>query len=138
MQLSSVLVLLASTAGVIADLHSYALCTSHIQPIGNPNTCPKKRDTSDNNELLKFNRSRIMGRAYADNAEATKKACAAYRNRNTGNKQWDKCPDCTVGWRHSEDPNYCALACNSNGWHIGGDEWLYYCKQAGADGSEAY
>ncbi|KAF6802086.1 hypothetical protein CMUS01_15457, partial [Colletotrichum musicola] len=87
--------------------------------------------------------------------EATKKACAAYRKRNTGSKQWDTCPDCTVvrsstltlialssvsstGVRHTTDPNYCAIACNSNAEHIGGDEWLYYCKQAGADGSEAY
>ncbi|KAF6790007.1 hypothetical protein CSOJ01_14662 [Colletotrichum sojae] len=137
MQLSSVLILLASTTGVIADLHKYAFCTSRIQPIGNPNSCPKKRDTSDN-EVLNLARSRIMGRAYADNAEATKKACAAYRKRNTGSKQWDTCPDCTVGVRHTTDPNYCAIACNSDAEHIGGDEWLYYCKQAGADGSEAY
>ncbi|KAF6837996.1 hypothetical protein CMUS01_04827 [Colletotrichum musicola] len=137
MQLSSVLVLLASTTGVIADLHKYAICTSKFQPINNPNTCPKKRDTSDN-DVLNLARSRIMGRGYGDNAEATKKACAAYHNRNTGNEQWDKCPDCTVGWRNTNDPNYCVLACNSAAEHIGGDEWLYYCKQAGADDADAY
>ncbi|KAG8162297.1 hypothetical protein KVR01_008062 [Diaporthe batatas] len=137
MQLSFVLILLASTAGVMADLHKYALCTSKFQPIDNPNTCPKKRDVLDSG-VLDLATSRIKGRGYGDNAAATKKACAAYRNRNTGNEQWDKCPDCTIGWRQSQDPTYCAITCNSNGEHIGGDEWLYYCKQAGADDSDAY
>lgn len=27
--------------------------------------------------------------------DATKCACEAYRNRNTGDNQWDQCPDCT-------------------------------------------
>ncbi|WYZ43411.1 hypothetical protein EsH8_VI_001110 [Colletotrichum jinshuiense] len=139
MQLSTLVVLLASTAGVMADLHKYATCNSHIQPIGNPNTCPKKRDTTPNDgDLINIARSRIMARSYGDNAAATRKACAAYRNRNTGNQQWDKCPDCTVGYRHTPDADYCVLACNSAGSHLGGDEWNYYCKQAGADESEAY
>ncbi|OLN86075.1 hypothetical protein CCHL11_05309 [Colletotrichum chlorophyti] len=44
--------------------------------------------------------------------EATKCACDMYRRRNTGNKQWDQCPDCT--YMH------------------------YYCnKKCGAEGSEA-
>ncbi|KAF6817777.1 hypothetical protein CSOJ01_02214, partial [Colletotrichum sojae] len=122
---------------VVADVHKYAFCTSRIQPINNNNVCPKKRDILEG-DAINMTRSRIIGRAYGDNEAATRKACAAYKNRNTGNKQWDKCPDCTVGWRHTEDPTYCAIACNSAGSHIGGDEWLYYCKQSGADGSEAY
>ncbi|KAG7148289.1 hypothetical protein HYQ46_002851 [Verticillium longisporum] len=49
-------------------------------------------------------------------------------SRNTGNKRWDKCPDCTFD----------GLGCNSAGWHIGGDEMNYYCsKKCGAQGSEA-
>jgi hypothetical protein len=101
---------------VMADLHNYATCNSNIQPVGNPNTCNKKRDLSGE-ELITPARSRIFGRAYGDvstaswqhlyhqkkilttleqNAAATRKACAAYRNRNTGNKMWDKCPDCTT------------------------------------------
>jgi acetone carboxylase gamma subunit len=28
------------------------------------------------------------------NKDATAKACDAYKRRNTGDKQWDKCPDC--------------------------------------------
>lgn len=34
------------------------------------------------------------------NLTAIQKACAAYRNRNTRNKQWDKCPDCTMVCLH--------------------------------------
>ncbi|KAF6803341.1 hypothetical protein CMUS01_15116 [Colletotrichum musicola] len=94
---------LPALLSVVADVHKYAFCTSRIQPINNNN-----------------------------NEAATRKACAAYKKRNTGNKQWDKCPDCTV------DPTYCAIACNSAGSHIGGDEWLYYCEQNGADGADAY
>ncbi|KZL81686.1 hypothetical protein CI238_12472 [Colletotrichum incanum] len=48
-------------------------------------------------------------------------------NRNTGNKQWDQCLDCTFD----------GLQCNSAGKHIGGDELYYYCtKKCGAQGSE--
>jgi hypothetical protein len=44
-----------------------------------------------------------IGGQHVYNADATKKACDAYLARNTGDKQWDKCPDCkmvsqTVGW----------------------------------------
>ncbi|GJC79118.1 hypothetical protein Ct61P_03313 [Colletotrichum tofieldiae] len=59
--------------------------------------------------------------------DATKCACNYYKNRNTGNKQWDQCPDCTFD----------GLQCNSAGKHIGGDELYYYCtKKCGAQGSE--
>lgn len=30
------------------------------------------------------------------NDAATKAACEAYRNRNTGGEQWDTCPDCAM------------------------------------------
>ncbi|APA11648.1 hypothetical protein SS1G_05103 [Sclerotinia sclerotiorum 1980 UF-70] len=67
----------------------------------------------------------LKGDGYVYNSKATQDACTAYKNRNTGNKQWDKCPDCymdTVDIPH----------CHTNGWHMGGDEWSYYCKQKGA------
>ncbi|KAH7347505.1 hypothetical protein B0T11DRAFT_333612 [Plectosphaerella cucumerina] len=137
MQFSTFVVLLATSTGVMADLHNYATCNSNIQPVGNPNTCNKKRDLSGE-ELITRARSRIFGRAYGDNAAATRKACAAYRNRNTGNKMWDKCPDCTTGQRSTSNPNYCVVTCESRAGHIGGDEWLHYCRQAGADSSDAY
>lgn len=50
---------------VMADLHNYATCNSNIQPVGNPNTCNKKRDLSGE-ELITPARSRIFGRAYGD------------------------------------------------------------------------
>ncbi|KAF1976234.1 hypothetical protein BU23DRAFT_551708 [Bimuria novae-zelandiae CBS 107.79] len=65
------------------------------------------------------------------NDAATKAACAAHSKRNTGSKQWDICPDCTIktvgGLTH----------CNSAAKHIGGDELNYYCKQNGAGASLA-
>ncbi|KAG8162658.1 hypothetical protein KVR01_007136 [Diaporthe batatas] len=65
---------------------------------------------------------------YEIDAAATKCACTMYKARNTGNEQWDKCPDCTFD----------GLQCISNGWHIGGDEFDYYCEEkCGAEGSEA-
>ena len=61
---------------------------------------------------------------------ATECACGYYKNRKTGTKQWDRCPDCTF------DAN--AGECHSNDWHIGGDEMNHYCtKYCGAQGSEA-
>ncbi|THV44558.1 hypothetical protein BGAL_0617g00010 [Botrytis galanthina] len=78
--------------GTIADLHTRGWCTDFKQ-VGYIKSTP-------------------------NNNVATKAACAAYKNRNTGTKQWDTCPDCTPK-------------------HIGGDEWNYYCLQAGAYASEA-
>lgn len=37
-----------------------------------------------------------IGGSNVYNAAATEAACTAYLNRNTGNKQWDQCPDCTM------------------------------------------
>ncbi|CCD44420.1 hypothetical protein ACHAPC_002499 [Botrytis cinerea] len=70
------------------------------------------------------------GGANVYNADATAATCTNYKNRNTGSKQWDQCPDCTMittGIPH----------CQSADWHIGGDELSYYCKQNGAGGSLA-
>ncbi|KAF7908731.1 uncharacterized protein EAF01_004486 [Botrytis porri] len=64
------------------------------------------------------------------NSAATIAACTNYRNRNTGSEQWDQCPDCnmiTTGTPH----------CRSDAWHIGGDEWYYYCQQNKAGDSLA-
>ncbi|THX22908.1 hypothetical protein D6D12_08804 [Aureobasidium pullulans] len=65
---------------------------------------------------------------YEIDLKATECACDYYKQRNTGDNQWDKCEDCT----------YDGLQCNSAGWHIGGDEMNYYCtKKCSAQGSEA-
>ncbi|KAB8227621.1 hypothetical protein ETB97_010612 [Aspergillus alliaceus] len=67
------------------------------------------------------------------NRAATEKACAAYKKRNTGNEQWDQCPDCTL--KNERDLLY---YCESAGKHIGGDELHYYCTQNGAADSVAW
>ncbi|KAI9641873.1 hypothetical protein NHQ30_009740 [Ciborinia camelliae] len=89
-------VLLLSLTGLsVADLHDRAICINWV------------------NNVAVYNEA------------ATRYACWRYRNRNTGNKQWDKCPDCYYaagGWAH----------CQSDGWHMGGDEITYYCKLKGA------
>ncbi|PYI07083.1 hypothetical protein BO78DRAFT_469380 [Aspergillus sclerotiicarbonarius CBS 121057] len=67
------------------------------------------------------------------NKAATEKACTYYKNRNTGSKQWDQCPDCTL-----LNDQSLLYYCKSEGQHIGGDELNYYCGLAGADGSLAW
>ncbi|OJJ78793.1 uncharacterized protein ASPGLDRAFT_30381 [Aspergillus glaucus CBS 516.65] len=67
------------------------------------------------------------------NKAATEKTCDAYKNRNTGSKQWDQCPDCTL--KSERDLLY---YCESEGEHIGGDELNYYCTQNGAGDSVAW
>lgn len=83
------------------------------------------------------------------NAGATKAACGNYRVRNTGGKQWDKCPDCemvsedqverTTVLTDCDQRNIGNLdVCHSDAWHIGGDEINYYCEKInGAGGSWA-
>ncbi|PSN65047.1 hypothetical protein BS50DRAFT_645036 [Corynespora cassiicola Philippines] len=89
MQFTYLLVGLAPLVSfVTADLHNFAVCANN-------------RDGGDFT-LLK---------------EATECACNYYKNRNTGNKQWDQCPDCTFN----------GMECHSAGWHIGGDEMYHYC-----------
>ncbi|KAL0576020.1 hypothetical protein V5O48_005965, partial [Marasmius crinis-equi] len=93
---------------VLADLHDFAWCHNYV-PAQNLKIGPKNEP----------------------NPDATRAACHAYRNRNTGDKQWDTCPDCTVGL--SGD----SIVCRSAAKHIGGDEFSYYCKKNGASGSGA-
>ncbi|KAH6679989.1 hypothetical protein F5X68DRAFT_234505 [Plectosphaerella plurivora] len=100
MQLSILLAAAAATV-VVADLHTYARCND--------------REFDGLNEKA------------VENSGATQAACDRYKARNTGNQQWDKCPDCKTSFRGD------VLVCNSLGWHLGGDEWDYYCKQVGAD-----
>ncbi|KAJ4358838.1 hypothetical protein N0V95_002691 [Ascochyta clinopodiicola] len=72
------------------------------------------------------------GGASVYNEAATKKACDNYKARNTGDKQWDQCPDCQMKVIGNLN------VCNSEGWHIGGDEINYYCSDInGAGGSLA-
>ncbi|KAI9931402.1 hypothetical protein ASPWEDRAFT_181282 [Aspergillus wentii DTO 134E9] len=67
------------------------------------------------------------------NRDATEKACTAYKNRNTGSKQWDTCPDCTI-----KNDQSILYYCDTAAQHMGGDEWNYYCKQNGAEESLAW
>ncbi|KAN0090129.1 hypothetical protein V8E51_018708, partial [Hyaloscypha variabilis] len=59
------------------------------------------------------------------NVDATTTACGYYFMRNKGTEQWNTCPDCIM----LDTPS---IHCNSEAWHIGGDEITYYCKLAGA------
>lgn len=66
---------------VYADLHNAAACVSNRRssPIGGtPWSVSYNWQTS-----------------YEVLPDATKCACDYYKNRNTGDKQWDQCPDCT-------------------------------------------
>ncbi|KAL6706295.1 hypothetical protein ACN47E_005585 [Coniothyrium glycines] len=115
MQFFQFTIILAPLLGyAVADLHNYAVCVTgrKYTPVGGTPFSPSQNWAKDF-EIL---------------PEATKCACDAYRRRNTGNKQHDKCPDCTFD----------GLQCASNAWHIGGDEFTYYCEKiCHANGAEA-
>ncbi|KAL0930533.1 uncharacterized protein CTRU02_214608 [Colletotrichum truncatum] len=101
--------------GVFAGLHEFAICVQNRQeqPIGG----------------TPFSVSYSWAKSYSIDQSATKCACDYYKHRNTGNQQWDKCPDCVF------DPNQ--LVCHSAGKHIGGDEMTYYCsKKCNSEGAE--
>ncbi|KZL84237.1 hypothetical protein CI238_09924 [Colletotrichum incanum] len=117
MHLSTISLVLALTVtGAVAGLHNDALCVTGRtrSPIGGTG----------------FSVSYSWAKDYEIHKEAAECACKLYKARNTGNKQWDKCPDCFYSLEQ--------LTCHSEGWHIGGDEFEIYCsKRCGAQGSEA-
>ncbi|KAF9881417.1 hypothetical protein CkaCkLH20_00563 [Colletotrichum karsti] len=114
MQLTSILTFAALAASATARLHSSAVCVNAAKTGSTGNGTPWGLGYGSYTD-------------YELDLEATKCACGYYRNRNTGNKQWDKCPDCTFD----------GLQCNSAGWHIGGDEMNHYCrKYCGAEGND--
>ncbi|GIZ45795.1 hypothetical protein CKM354_000894700 [Cercospora kikuchii] len=113
---SSTLVAATLAVGTLADLHNVAVCITG-RTLSNPGGTP-------------FSPSMTYYEDYEVLVEATKCACEYYSNRNTGFKQWDRCPDCTF------DPN--DGYCHSEAWHIGGDEMEHYCvKYCGAQGAAA-
>ncbi|KAK1641471.1 hypothetical protein BDP81DRAFT_419000 [Colletotrichum phormii] len=82
MQLSSILLSVGlMAAGANAKVHNASVCVTNRQemPVGGTGWSVSYT-WSKNYEIL---------------PDATKCACNYYKNRNTGNKQWDKCPDCT-------------------------------------------
>ncbi|KAH5537175.1 hypothetical protein HBI27_144550 [Parastagonospora nodorum] len=99
---STVLALLAIHAPFVqADMHSAAVCIDKIG--GQP----------------------------VYNEAATRAACEAYKNRNTGDEHWDQCPDCEMEVIGNLN------VCHSEEWHLGGDEINYYCDQQNGAGSMA-
>lgn len=112
MRSTSVVLLFASLLApfVAADLHTAAVCIDST------------------------------GGASVYNEAATKAACENYKARNTGNAQWDQCPDCEMVsnslplWRDSKtDCEQRVVSdlnvCHSEGKHIGGDEINHYCTK---------
>ena len=104
---------------VAADLHNVGICVDH------------------------------KGKTTVYNSNATQAACRDYLARNTGSKQWDQCPDCTMvrtATQCEEDNTRLTVVkknigeldvCSSEAWHIGGDELNHYCKKNGAGASMA-
>lgn len=69
------------TNSCLADLHNVAVCVTgrkYSEIGGTP-----------------FSPSYTWSKDYEILPSETKCACDLYRQRNTGDKQWDKCPDCT-------------------------------------------
>ncbi|KAJ4229745.1 hypothetical protein NW757_014059 [Fusarium falciforme] len=94
--------------GVLADLHKFCACG--------------KRHGSN----------AVQGAYWAFDNAATAYACTRYRNRNTGTKRWDRCPDCKMD-THIMDTRD-TPSCFSFGFHMGGDEFDYYCGLKGLQG----
>ncbi|PSN70129.1 hypothetical protein BS50DRAFT_662233 [Corynespora cassiicola Philippines] len=114
MQLTQTIAFLALAVSASADLHWAAACVDGrtSSPIGG----------------TPFSVSYNWAKNFIMNPGATQCACNHYRNRNTGGKHWDRCPDCTFD----------GVTCRSAAKHIGGDEMNYYCSRlCGAQGSEA-
>ncbi|WYZ34301.1 hypothetical protein EsH8_I_000577 [Colletotrichum jinshuiense] len=113
MQISSLFSFAALAAVAVANLHSSAVCVKDrtSAPVGG----------------TPFSVSYTWSTNYEILAAATKCACDLYKKRNTGNNQWDQCPDCTFD----------GIECNSAGWHMGGNQIDDYCKSCGAQGAEA-
>ncbi|CAG8971453.1 hypothetical protein HYALB_00002036 [Hymenoscyphus albidus] len=63
-------------------------------------------------------------------ADSTQSACEEYLKRKTGSEKHDSCPDFTFVPAPSEDK---IPYCESKNWHLGGNEFLAYCKQFGGD-----
>ncbi|KAH0438328.1 hypothetical protein CcaCcLH18_03315 [Colletotrichum camelliae] len=104
MQFSTLfLAAIACATGAVANLHTQAWCVTN----GLQDNDPK-------------------------NSDATQAACAQYKQRHTGNEQWDICPDCEIGVKDKD-----VQVCNSAAKHIGGDEWEEYCIQFGAEKGKA-
>ncbi|KAL1649420.1 hypothetical protein SLS58_001475 [Diplodia intermedia] len=111
----SILAVLSLATASYAALHNSAACVSNQKssPVGG----------------TAWSVSYNWQTSYEVLPDATKCACDLYKLRNTGDNQWDQCPDCTFAD---------GLACSSAGKHIGGDEMYYYCtEKCGATGSEA-
>ncbi|KZL64632.1 hypothetical protein CT0861_07513 [Colletotrichum tofieldiae] len=109
MKLSQFIGLVSCVSGVCANLHNFCACG--------------KRHGSNS-----------VQDAYWDfDTDITTYACDRYSKRNTGSKQWDSCPDCKMdtyamdGWAGTP-------SCFSFKFHLGGDEFDYYCGLKGLQG----
>ncbi|KAH0433854.1 hypothetical protein CcaCcLH18_05606 [Colletotrichum camelliae] len=115
MQASSLMTLAILAAAATAKLHNAAVCVT-------------QRTSGSTGNGTPYGLGYGSWKEYQIDTDATRCACNYYRNRNTGNNQWDKCPDC----------RFDGLQCTSGGWHIGGDEITYYCSaKCGTQGAEA-
>ncbi|CAG8971906.1 hypothetical protein HYALB_00007822 [Hymenoscyphus albidus] len=94
----------------------------------NPNALAEKRDLHRQIYCVDYHPAKNLKEGGEVDNDATDKACAMYRRRSTGNKQWDKCSDCYMKVLKGSNIHVCI----SEGRHLGGDEMTYYCKKSGA------
>ncbi|KZL77618.1 hypothetical protein CT0861_04767 [Colletotrichum tofieldiae] len=118
MKLSQVVSLVSFIGGVFADLHNFCACG--------------KRHGS-NSVQDAYCALKVTIEQWDFDTNITTYACDRYSNRNTGSKQWDSCPDCKMdtyamdGWAGTP-------SCFSFKFHLGGDEFDYYCGLKGLQG----
>ncbi|RKL34408.1 hypothetical protein BFJ70_g8364 [Fusarium oxysporum] len=109
MKLSTLIPITFLFGSALADLHNFCGCGK------------------------RFGKNAVQDAYWTFDTAATRYACDRYARRNTGNKQWDKCPDCKMDTYHL-DGWVGTPACFSWGFHLGGDEWDHYCGHKGLQG----
>ncbi|KAK6207858.1 hypothetical protein QIS74_12939 [Colletotrichum tabaci] len=119
---ASIFALFAS--GVLGDLHNFCACGKR-----HSGDAVVGSYVSNNKNAVKFS---IDKKQWAFNTDATKYACSRYALRNTGSETWDSCPDCKMDTYYMDSNP--TPSCFSFGFHLGGDEFDYYCGLNGLQG----
>lgn len=96
--------LLTDLSSVVADLHKLGMCYDKKVGGGKTVVCRGRPVVSG-----VWRGAYITQQVFDE--RATNEACNAYLKRNTGNKKWDKCPDCTLVSMSGRDPETSCCLC---------------------------
>ncbi|KAK2053031.1 hypothetical protein LY76DRAFT_629751 [Colletotrichum caudatum] len=121
--------LLALSIGVVlADLHNFCACGKRYGKTSVTDAYVSRPVHNSGSQ-----RNVLTIEQWLFDKDVTTYACTRYRNRQTGNKQWDQCPDCKMD-TYKMDGHVGTPSCFSWKFHMGGDEFDYYCGLMGWQG----